>query len=93
MASVTSTAELRRAFHAAIGRAVVGQQQTIDGLLIIGASPVVNDNRSINNAGAGIKILNVLRQGHLSVEAAPLLTGNVATGNAQDGVVRGAYSL
>src|ERR1700686_1516936 len=34
MAPVTPTADLRRAFHEAIGRAVVGQQQTIDGLLL-----------------------------------------------------------
>ena len=34
MSPVTTTAELRRAFHEAVGRAVVGQQQTIDGLLL-----------------------------------------------------------
>jgi MoxR-like ATPase len=34
MAPVTRTAELRDAFHEAIGRAVVGQQQAIDGLLL-----------------------------------------------------------
>jgi MoxR-like ATPase len=34
MAPVTTTADLRRAFHDAVGRAVVGQQQTIDGLLL-----------------------------------------------------------
>jgi MoxR-like ATPase len=34
MSPVTTTADLRTAFHAAVGRAVVGQQQTIDGLLL-----------------------------------------------------------
>ena len=34
MARVSTTAELRSAFHAAIRRAVVGQQQAIDGLLL-----------------------------------------------------------
>ena len=34
MAPVTRTAELRAAFHDALGRAVVGQQQTLDGLLL-----------------------------------------------------------
>ena len=34
MAPVTPAADLRRAFHEAIGRAVVGQQQIIDGLLL-----------------------------------------------------------
>jgi MoxR-like ATPase len=34
MAPVTRTAELRSAFHDAVGRAVVGQRQTIDGLLL-----------------------------------------------------------
>jgi hypothetical protein len=34
-----------------------------------------------------------LHQGHVSVEAQPLLTGNSTSGNAQDGVVRGAYPL
>jgi nitrous oxidase accessory protein NosD len=67
--------------------------QKIDGLLIIGASPVVSDNRSINNAGAGIRVLNVVHDGHAGAQATPLLTGNVTAGNAQDGVVRGTYSL
>ena len=31
---MSTTAELRAAFHAAVGRAVVGQQQAIDGLLL-----------------------------------------------------------
>ncbi len=34
MSPVTTTAELRRAFHEAVGRAVVGQQQALDGLLL-----------------------------------------------------------
>jgi nitrous oxidase accessory protein NosD len=67
--------------------------QKVDGLLIIGASPIVSDNRSINNAGAGIKVLNAVHEGRASVQATPLLTGNVTAGNAQDGIVRGAYSL
>ncbi|MGO8859124.1 MAG: right-handed parallel beta-helix repeat-containing protein [Steroidobacteraceae bacterium] len=67
--------------------------QRLDGLLIIGASPVVNDNRSINNTGAGIKVLSVVREGRVSAEAAPHLTGNVTAGNARNDVVRGEYSL
>jgi nitrous oxidase accessory protein NosD len=67
--------------------------QKVDGLLIIGASPIVSDNRSINNAGAGIKVLNVVHEGRASVQATPLLSGNVTAGNAQDGIIRGAYSL
>jgi MoxR-like ATPase len=34
MARVSSTADLRDAFHGAVGRAVVGQRQAIDGLLL-----------------------------------------------------------
>ncbi|MBJ7609401.1 MAG: MoxR family ATPase [Candidatus Dormibacteraeota bacterium] len=34
MACVTTTAELRAAFHSAVGRAVVGQRQALDGLLL-----------------------------------------------------------
>jgi MoxR-like ATPase len=34
MARVTTTADLRDAFHGAVGRAVVGQRQAIDGLLL-----------------------------------------------------------
>jgi MoxR-like ATPase len=34
MARVSTTADLRAAFHGAVGRAVVGQQQAIDGLLL-----------------------------------------------------------
>ncbi len=34
MSPVTVTADLRTAFHGAVGRAVVGQQQIIDGLLL-----------------------------------------------------------
>jgi MoxR-like ATPase len=34
MARVSTSADLREAFHGAVGRAVVGQQQAIDGLLL-----------------------------------------------------------
>jgi MoxR-like ATPase len=34
MATVSTSAELRGSFHAAVGRALVGQQQAIDGLLL-----------------------------------------------------------
>ena len=34
MARVSTTADLRDAFHGAVGRAVVGQRQAIDGLLL-----------------------------------------------------------
>jgi hypothetical protein len=67
--------------------------QRLDGLLIIGASPVVSDNRSINNGGSGIKVLNVVHEGRVSVESAPLLSRNETAGNAQDGIVHGTYAL
>jgi hypothetical protein len=67
--------------------------QRLDGLLIIGASPVVSNNRSINNGGSGIKVLNMVHEGRVSVESAPLLSRNETAGNAQDGVVHGTYAL
>jgi hypothetical protein len=34
-----------------------------------------------------------VHEGRASVQATPLLSGNVTAGNAQDGIIRGAYSL
>jgi parallel beta-helix repeat protein len=70
---------------------ISGQQ--LDGLIIIGASPIVRANRALANGGAGIRLLDVVSPRHSRVRAAPLLDANVVVGNARDGIVRGDYSM
>lgn len=64
--------------------------QHVDGLVIIGDSPVVSGNRALENRSAGIRLLNVARQDDY-IEAAPLLTANVLEGNGQDDPVVSEY--
>jgi hypothetical protein len=67
--------------------------QHADGLQVIGASPLLRSNRALNNQGAGIRVLSLLDAQGNRTEAAPLLEGNIATGNGTNEVVRGDYHL
>lgn len=70
---------------------ISGQQ--LDGLIIIGSSPIVRANRALANGGAGIRVLDVVNAHRSRVRAAPLLDANVVSGNARDGIVRGDYAM
>jgi len=67
--------------------------QHLDGVLIIGASPVIRANRTVNNSGAGIKLLDAVPHTGARIRSTPLLEGNVVAGNATDGIARGDYAL
>ena len=60
-----------------------------DGLLVIGASPVIRENRLFQNRQAGIRLSTTRNAGGA---AAPLLHGNVLAGNGIDEVRRDEYA-
>lgn len=66
--------------------------QKVDGLVIIGASPIVRRNRSFNNSGAGIRVLDFVAPGQRRLVAAPFLEHNVIAGNAVDEPPHGDYA-
>ena len=68
---------------------ISGQQ--IDGLVIIGASPIVRRNRSLDNKGAGIRVLDFVTAREARIAARPFLEENVMAGNAIDEPFRGDY--
>jgi hypothetical protein len=65
--------------------------QHTDGVLVIGASPLLRLNRALNNQGAGIRVLSLLDAQGRRTTALPLLEGNVSAGNGINDVVRGDY--
>jgi parallel beta-helix repeat protein len=67
--------------------------QQVDGMLIIGASPVVRGNRAMRNGSAGIRVLDIVSAGKGRTPATPLLNGNVLAGNRLNEVFHGDYTL
>jgi parallel beta-helix repeat protein len=67
--------------------------QQVDGVLIIGSSPVVRGNRAMRNGSAGIRVLDVVSGGKKRTPAAPLLNGNILAGNRLNEVFHGDYIL
>lgn len=65
--------------------------QTIDGLIAIGESPYIDGNHSIENAQAGIRIMNLVRPGLPTIAAEPRLTNNTLSGNGSNDVQFGDY--
>lgn len=65
--------------------------QSIDGLIAIGESPFIDGNHSIDNAQAGIRIMNLVRPGLPTIAAEPRLANNTLTGNGSDDVQFGDY--
>lgn len=64
----------------------------VDGIVAIGDSPVIVDNRSLRNTSAGIRILHLdLIDGY--VLSSPLLSGNVLDGNSSDEPIFDVYRL
>jgi hypothetical protein len=63
-----------------------------DGFVIVGDSPLVADNRSIENRVAGIRLFNLVLGNSYRV-AAPLLTDNVLEQNGFDEPVVSEYVL
>ncbi|MDX1518298.1 MAG: right-handed parallel beta-helix repeat-containing protein [Woeseiaceae bacterium] len=65
--------------------------QSIDGLIAIGESPFIDGNHSIENAQAGIRIMNLVRPGQPTIAAEPRLANNTLSGNGSDDVQYGDY--
>ncbi|MDX1516216.1 MAG: right-handed parallel beta-helix repeat-containing protein [Woeseiaceae bacterium] len=65
--------------------------QSIDGLVAIGESPVIDGNRALRNRQAGIRILDLVLPDQPVIEALPQLANNVMTDNGDDDVVYGKY--
>jgi hypothetical protein len=66
--------------------------QDIDGVVVLGDSPLVMGNRALRNGFAGIRIFNLSAPGLYS-KAAPLLVDNVLEDNGLAGTVFGEYTV
>lgn len=69
--------------------AVLGQRY--DGIVVIGDSPVVRRNQSLNNGHAGVRILDFHPVNAAMVASRPFLEDNRSSGNRTDEVARGDY--
>lgn len=59
-------------------------RNALDGVHIIGASPVIRKNRLLDNQGSGLRLSSLLVKGKRSVESRPLVDANVLSGNRTD---------
>lgn len=66
----------------------------LDGVALVGSSPILRGNRLLSNAGAGVRILDLVaaRPG-TRIGASPLLENNTTHGNGSDQPLRGEYLL
>ncbi len=66
--------------------------QRADGLVIVGDSPLIADNRALQNRGAGIRLFNLVMADSYRA-ASPLMTNNVLENNGYDEPVVAEYVL
>jgi len=59
-------------------------RSAIDGLYIIGASPLIRQNRLLQNAGFGLRLSSLRSEDGPPVESRPLVEANTLTGNRAD---------
>jgi parallel beta-helix repeat protein len=64
--------------------------QRVDGLFVVGASPVVQDNRILGNRQAGLRILDYIPLRGARLAGLPVVRGNVFKDNRWD-ELRGEY--
>lgn len=64
---------------------------SLDGLFVVGASPILERNRAMNNGAAGLRILDFRPRRGAALSADPLLVDNVLEGNGTDAPVRGVF--
>ena len=67
---------------------VMNNQQ--DGLLLLGSSPLVRQNRLLDNRHAGLRVSQLLRNGS-RLAASPRLDRNLLRGNGQDDPIRDSF--
>ena len=65
--------------------------QHLDGIIVIGDSPILRNNQALQNRGAGIRLLDFVPVGEAKVRSSPLLERNTLEGNSTDEPARGEY--
>jgi parallel beta-helix repeat protein len=76
---------------AVVDNAVLSQRY--DGIVVIGDSPMVRGNRTLNNGLAGLRVMDVSSRAAARILALPFLEGNTVSGNLLNEVVRGDYRV
>lgn len=59
-------------------------RNALDGLHVIGASPVIRKNRLLDNERSGLRVSSLLATGKPSIASRPLVDANVLAGNGTD---------
>ncbi len=67
-------------------------QQTLDGLYVVGGSPILRNNVVRKSGKAGIRLLTYMQANGEQLVPNPLLEGNELTENADDNIAQGRYS-
>jgi parallel beta-helix repeat protein len=67
-------------------------RSTADAITVIGGATLVQNNRVLDNLGAGVRTLDLL-DGHRHLKATPRLDANILHGNAIDTPTPGVYRL
>lgn len=77
--------------HAAVvaQNLILGQRE--DGLFVVGGSPLLQENRSLGNQGAALRVLDFVPVRGPRIVAEPVLKDNTLIGSSGDAVVRGEY--
>jgi hypothetical protein len=63
----------------------------LDGVFIVGSSPLLRANRLLQNGGAAARVLDFVPWDGPRIASDPRLDGNTLTGNALNAAVRGEY--
>lgn len=63
----------------------------VDGLFIVGSSPLLRANRLLQNGGAAARVLDFVPWDAPRIASDPRFDGNTLTGNALNAAVRGEY--
>ena len=71
--------------------AVMSQQY--DGIVVIGDSPVISRNRTMNNGQAGMRLFDLALRDSPKVFSIPYLEANTLAGNLLNEIVRGEYRI
>jgi hypothetical protein len=67
-------------------------QTGADAITLIGGTAIVQRNQILDNRGAGMRALDIVREG-IRVKAILQLQDNVVKGNASDAPVTGIYAV
>ena len=65
--------------------------QSLDGIMIVGSSPVVRDNRVLGNRAAGLSVYDYQPARGQRIESRPLYGDNRIENNGMDEPVAGVY--